>query len=122
MQPEEINVTLDDNTHVLTVRGDHQEIHEHTAGDVVRHERTRKAFTRTFELPDNAKFTDITARINNGILNVYVPKKEERKKVEPRKIDVKTHAGSVEIPTTHVHSQPQAQAQVDNGAKGKAKA
>lgn len=114
-------MTFDDDTRILTVRGDHSEVREHSTGDLVRQERTRRAFTRTFELPENAKSESITARINNGILNVYIPKKEEKKKAEPRRIDVKSHPGSVEVPTTHVHSAAD-QAKVESESKGKNKA
>src|SRR5829696_9138410 len=45
-----------------------------------RREYSCNSFTRSFRLPDNAKDDSISARYNDGILQVYIPKTEKEVK------------------------------------------
>ena len=51
-------------------------------GKYIRQERYAGAMSRSFYVGENVKQEDITARFENGILSLSVPKEEEQKKVE----------------------------------------
>ena len=51
-------------------------------GRYIRRERYAGAMSRSFYVGENVKQEDITARFENGILSLSVPKEEEQKKVE----------------------------------------
>lgn len=53
---------------------------------LLRNERFNIDFKRSYRLPDDVDVEKIEAKIINGLLMVYVPKKEEAK---PKKISVK---------------------------------
>jgi HSP20 family molecular chaperone IbpA len=39
-------------------------------------------------LPENADPSKITAKVENGVLEIDIPKKEQPKKEEPRKVQI----------------------------------
>lgn len=79
----DIDIHMEDG--VLTISGERnfqsQEEHE----GYKRIERAHGAFQRSFTLPDTADAENITARYNDGVLEVSIPKQE---KVLARKIQV----------------------------------
>lgn len=62
----------------LHVGGDTTEAEETTdeARDYIRRERHERSFDRRVTLPDPVAGEDITARLNNGVLTVTLPKAE----------------------------------------------
>ncbi len=54
-----------------------------------RREFGYSSFKRSFTLPDAVNGDDVSAKYNEGILYVNLPKKEEAKKKPARLIDVK---------------------------------
>ena len=46
-------------------------------------------FKRSFQLPDTVNSAGITANYKNGILSVFIPKREEAKELPPRTIEIK---------------------------------
>ncbi|MGC8764788.1 MAG: Hsp20/alpha crystallin family protein [Brevinematia bacterium] len=52
----------------------------------IRNERYDIDFTRSFRLSDDAKVDGIEAKLINGLLMVFIPRKEEAK---PKKVSVK---------------------------------
>jgi HSP20 family protein len=71
----EISVEFEDGT--LTVSAERQRV-EHAESDrFYRFERRFGTFTRTFELPQGVKDTDISATHNDGVLEIRVAKPEE---------------------------------------------
>eukprot|EP00877_Chromochloris_zofingiensis_P001556 jgi/Chrzof1/11400/Cz05g35100.t1 len=87
--PDEVNIELNDN--VLTISGEKKQEREEKdrEGRVVRRERAFTRFTRSFTLPDNVKKDDIRASLDKGVLRVTVPKAEEQRKPEPKRITVR---------------------------------
>jgi HSP20 family molecular chaperone IbpA len=79
--PGDLDVRLEDN--ILTIRGKAQ--HAITADPVYR-EFELMNFFRQFELSDQVDQEKITARINNGVLVLEMPKAE---KAKPKQISVK---------------------------------
>jgi len=53
---------------------------------ILRHERSGVDFTRSYRLSEDADTEKIEAKMVNGILMVFIPKKE---KAKPRKIAIK---------------------------------
>ena len=82
IDPKDIDVQVEDN--VLTIRGERQferveEGHYHWT------EQRYGSFSRSVTLPPYADVTRISARYNNGVLELTIPKREESK---PRKIEL----------------------------------
>jgi HSP20 family protein len=85
MREEDVSVELENN--VLTISGEKAE--ERTEGDDERRyhvwERSYGSFRRSFTLPRTVKADDITARFENGVLSIDLPKAAEAK---GRKIEI----------------------------------
>jgi HSP20 family protein len=56
---------------------------------VRRREFNYSTFKRSFHLPETVDASRITASYEQGILNVFIPKKEEAKELPPRNIEIK---------------------------------
>lgn len=83
VNPTDIDISMDKG--VLTVEGvrPHFEAAEHL--ELRRGERRTGDFARRFTLPETADADGITAKCQNGILEVVIPKQAE---LQPRKIAV----------------------------------
>jgi HSP20 family protein len=88
VKPEDVKISLEDN--ILTIHGEKRQQSENSAERVHRYERSYGTFERTFALPNNVDAEKISARYENGILTVMVPKSE---RARPREIPV--NAGNV---------------------------
>jgi HSP20 family protein len=85
VEAKDIEVTMEKG--VLSIRGErkHESIDEHEG--YKRIERTRGTFYRSFALPETANAEGISARGQNGVLEIVIPKLE---KVQARKISVES--------------------------------
>lgn len=83
VKPEDIEVSMENG--ILTVSGKRFEETSEEAEGVRRLERISGRFYRRFSLPDTANAEDITAKSDNGILEVVIPKLPE---VKARRITV----------------------------------
>jgi len=82
---KDVKVTVENG--VLTVSGERKSEKKEDDGKTWhRVERVYGSFTRSFTLPENVDASKVTARFNNGELEIHVPKVEE---VRPRPIEVK---------------------------------
>ncbi|AGA35228.1 heat shock protein, Hsp20 family [Thioalkalivibrio nitratireducens DSM 14787] len=70
---------------VLTIRGERRHESKEERENYKRIERVRGTFFRRFSLPDTADSDNISARCENGVLEVRIPK---HAKVQPRRITV----------------------------------
>lgn len=84
---DDISVEIKDG--VLTLRGEKKEEKEVKGKSWYRYESACGAFQRSFHLPETVDAEKIAARYDKGVLEVRIPKKEEKGE-EPRKIEVKT--------------------------------
>ncbi|MEZ4744017.1 MAG: Hsp20/alpha crystallin family protein [Bdellovibrionota bacterium] len=82
---EEVNLEVDGNT--LKVSGSRQGESSNKNDEIYRYERSFGKFERMFSLPENVDASSIEAEHNNGVLTIYLPKKEQRK---ARKIKIGT--------------------------------
>ena len=79
------DVKLEVEDRVLTVAGERQAEHEDKGEGYYRLERASGAFSRSLTLPEGVDPEGITARFEHGVLEVRIPKPEERK---PRRVAI----------------------------------
>lgn len=80
---EDVAIELDER--VLTVSGERKAAVEGERGGVHRLERAHGAFSRSLTLPEGVDGDAIAASFDRGVLEVRIPKPEERK---PRRIAI----------------------------------
>jgi HSP20 family protein len=87
MRKEDFKVEL--NNEVLTVSVEREIKNDTQQGEYTRQEFSYQAFQRSFTLPpDRVNGEQITARYEDGILNIVVPKLEEAKAKPVRQIAI----------------------------------
>ncbi len=88
MSKGDFNITLDGNQ--LSITSERSEESENdNEGQYSRKEFSYQAFQRTFQLPKEVVDEDkISAKYENGILRVIVPKREEAKQKPPKTIPI----------------------------------
>jgi len=75
---------------VLTISSEKKVENETKKGQqFTRREYSYQSFNRSFALPDTAESDKISARYENGILKVVIPKKENAKAKTVKHIDIK---------------------------------
>lgn len=79
----DVNIEVEDN--VLTVSGERKAEHEATKEGYHRVERAFGFFSRSLTLPEGVDADAVTASFDRGVLEIRVPKPEQRK---PRKISI----------------------------------
>ena len=88
MSEEDIQIELEDGT--LTVSGERKAEHEQREKGWYRIERSFGRFNRSLSLPDGVDPDRIQASFSHGVLEVRIPKPEERK---PRRISISSSNG-----------------------------
>ena len=83
MSEQDIKIEFEDGT--LTVSGERKAEHEEREEGYYRVERAFGAFSRSLTLPEGIDAEAVTASFDRGVLEVHIPKPEERK---PRKISI----------------------------------
>jgi HSP20 family protein len=85
---DDVNIEIKDG--VLTVSGERRAEHEDSAEGFYRLERAFGSFSRSLSLPDGIDVDSVDADFTDGVLEVRIPKPEERK---PHRVQI--GAGSV---------------------------
>jgi HSP20 family protein len=83
MSEDDVRIELEDGT--LTVSGERKAEHEEQKQGAYRVERAFGSFSRTLTLPQGVDPEAVTANFDRGVLEVRVPKPEQRK---PRRIAI----------------------------------
>lgn len=87
MKKEDFKIELEND--VLTISAEAKTEREETKNNVLRKEFGFTGFKKSFTLPENAvNDQDIKAQYNNGVLSVFLPKREEAKPQPPRMIEI----------------------------------
>lgn len=76
LKKEDFKVNIDRN--ILTISFDHQDTEEETTSKWLRREFKLRSFKRSFTLNEKVQPTGISARYDNGILHICLPKKEQQ--------------------------------------------
>ena len=85
----DVNIEVNDN--VLTVSGERKYEHEAKKDGFYRLERGTGQFTRSLTLPEGIDADAIAASFDKGVLEVRVPKPEQRK---PRRVEISVGSGT----------------------------
>lgn len=85
VKPEDIDVRFENG--VLTIRGERRFENANNDRNFHRVERAYGSFVRSFTLPNSVDAERASARYENGVLELAMPKREEAK---PRRIQIKT--------------------------------
>jgi HSP20 family protein len=83
MSEDDVKIEFEDGT--LTVSGERKAEHEEGKEGYYRVERAFGAFSRSLTLPKGINAEAVTANFDRGVLEVRIPKPEERK---PRRIEI----------------------------------
>jgi HSP20 family protein len=81
--PDDVDLEVEDN--VLTISGERVTQHEATGNAYFRLERSSGRFRRALTLPEGVDLENIVASFENGVLEISIPKPEQRK---PRKLAI----------------------------------
>jgi HSP20 family protein len=87
VQEADIDIRVENNT--LAIRGERKFEKEVTEDSYLRVERAFGTFTRSFSLPNIVKVENIRASLQNGVLTLRMPKREEAK---PKQIKISVSA------------------------------
>ncbi|KAG4108244.1 HSP20-like chaperone [Neocallimastix lanati (nom. inval.)] len=111
MNKDQVKMELSDDNHVLTISGERESIidnsdNNNTNDDTKKDSKTKEnsnkrntkkyskiecsygKFSRSFTLPENADINKIQARLENGVLEVHLPKLEPTKKEQRKTIQI----------------------------------
>lgn len=84
LQKNQIHIDLDDNILRISSSVDHE-----IKAKFVRKEYDYSSIAKLFKLPDTIDQSAITANLEDGVLYIHLPKKEEAKKPLPQKINIR---------------------------------
>ena len=87
LDSDDVNIEVKDS--VLTVSGERKTEHEERADGFYRVERASGGFSRSMSLPQDVDAERIDASFDKGVLEVRIPKPEERK---PHRVEISAPA------------------------------
>jgi hypothetical protein len=87
----DVNIELEDN--VLTISGERKAEHEERKEGYFRVERASGTFSRSLTLPEGVDPERVQASFDQGVLEVRIPKPEQRK---PRKVTISAGASATQ--------------------------
>ncbi|THD30882.1 MAG: Hsp20/alpha crystallin family protein [Flavobacterium johnsoniae] len=88
LEKNDFKVTLDGNLLTISSEKENQQVSEQQ--NFTRREFSYQSFQRSFQLPKNVVDEEnISARYENGLLLLSIPKKEEAKQKPPKLIEIK---------------------------------
>jgi HSP20 family protein len=91
LSEQDVKIEFEDN--VLTISGERKAEHEERKEGYYRVERSSGTFARSLTLPEGVDPAGIRASFDRGVLEVRIPKPEERK---PRKVAISVEGGAQE--------------------------
>lgn len=90
LKKEDINVRIDENSHLIITVDTKKEKEEDTQkGKYIRREFSCSQFRQTLLLPENIDEEGIEAKQENGLLTIHIPKRKTAENTEPKKIQIK---------------------------------
>jgi HSP20 family protein len=98
----DVNIELEDN--VLTISGERKSAHEENKEGYYRVERAWGTFSRSLTLPEGVNPEAVKASFDRGVLEVRIPKPEQRK---PRKVAISVGGQSTKTIEGTEHTEKQ---------------
>ena len=92
LSEDDVHIDVEDN--ILTVSGERKAEHEDKREGYVRVERSYGSFRRSLTLPEGVEPEAVSASFDRGVLEVRIPKPEERK---PRRVAIQVGSRPAEI-------------------------
>ena len=89
LSEDDVSIEIQDNT--LTISGERKAEHEEKQRGWYRVERSFGRFSRSLILPEGVDPEAVAAEFDKGVLEVRIPKPEERK---PRRVAIKAGSGN----------------------------
>jgi HSP20 family protein len=87
LEKKDFHINLENN--LLTISSEKEfQNEEEKNGKYVRREFGYSSFKRSFTLPDSIMADKIEANYKDGVLHIFIPKKEEAKQKPPRQIAI----------------------------------
>jgi HSP20 family protein len=77
---EDFRLKVDDDVLTISAETKSEKTEGGNGREYSRREYSQSSFTRSFQLPDNAKDDQISARYNEGVLQITIPKSEKEVK------------------------------------------
>ena len=84
LSKKQVNIEVEDN--VLTISGDKHNVADDNSAKIIRRELKHSSFKRSFQLGDQLDAEKVSAKFEDGILSVNIPKIEPE---QPKKKSVK---------------------------------
>jgi len=109
LRKEDVQVQVEDDR-TLSISGKREKEEVHKTDTWHRVERAQGQFMRKFRLPENVQLDHITAKVENGVLTVKVPK-SEHKTNKPRSIEIGGHEGGQQQQQVAIENKPAAAAE-----------
>ncbi|HZO60504.1 MAG TPA: Hsp20/alpha crystallin family protein [Solirubrobacterales bacterium] len=91
LSEDDVQIEVRDN--ILTISGERKAEHEDKQNGYYRVERSFGRFSRSLQLPSGVEASAIQASFDRGVLEVTIPKPEERK---PRRIEINGSQPAIE--------------------------
>lgn len=89
MSKQDFKIELDNNMLVISAQKENKHEEQDEKGHYARQEFSYQSFTRTFSLPERmVQGDEISAKYNDGILHITVPKAEEAKVKPVKQIEI----------------------------------
>lgn len=82
------DIVVEQTGEYLSVKGEKKHENNSHGGKVHRHERGYSTFSRLVKIPEDVVKESISAKLNNGILSVFLPKNENVSKNSTRRIAI----------------------------------
>lgn len=86
MKKEDFSIDVEGN--MLTISAEQEESSEEKEKKFTRKEYSYSSFSRSFTLPEGVKQENIEAKYHDGVLSITLPKKEDRKTGQSKKVTV----------------------------------
>lgn len=88
MKKDDFNIDIDDNIITISSEKESEETDGKNGKNYTFREYNYSRFSRSFSIPENAETSKISAKYNDGILCLTIPKKTEQVKSKSQKIKI----------------------------------
>lgn len=88
IKKEDVSINLEDGYLTIQASRKHEETENDKRGRLIRQERAYGTYSRSFYVGEDVKDTDISASMNNGLLEISVKKPVEEKPIK-KSIEIK---------------------------------